>query len=139
MVDRSLYPGPPAIAPVLGRMGKHRLKGFPHYVTTALNRLKLPVDAITSEEAQAEYDTFLKQELYRIGILWALRTMLGPLYEGMILLDRAMHLHETILGTEDDQGLDSENTTTKKGSVQLVAGFDVVESPRNMILIALKD
>ncbi|GJJ72803.1 hypothetical protein EMPS_05161 [Entomortierella parvispora] len=139
MVDRALYPGPPAIAPVLGRMGKHRLKGFPHYVATALNRLKLPVDAITPEEAQREYDAFLKQELYRIGILWALRTMLGPLYEGMILLDRAMHLHETILGTEDDESSSLENKTSKKGLVQLVAGFDVVESPRNMILIALKD
>ncbi|KAG0053715.1 Methyltransferase-like protein 25 [Gryganskiella cystojenkinii] len=138
MVERGLYPGPPAIAPVLGRMGKHRLKGFPHYVTTALNRLKLPADAITPEEAQAAYDLFLKQDLYRIGILWALRTMLGPLYEGMILLDRAMHLHETILGTDDENDEDCKSKE-KKGSVQLVAGFDVVESPRNMILIALKD
>lgn len=129
MVEKGLYPGPPAIAPVLGRMGKHRLKGFPHYLATALQRLKMPAEAITAEEAQRAYDTFLERDLYRIGILWALRTMLGPLFEGMILLDRAMHLHETIMGRPN----------TKTASVQLVAGFDVVESPRNMVLIALKD
>ncbi|KAG0027361.1 Methyltransferase-like protein 25 [Podila clonocystis] len=129
MVEKGLYPGPPAIAPVLGRMGKHRLKGFPHYMVTALQRLKMPAEAITAEEAQLAYDTFLERDLYRIGILWALRTMLGPLFEGMILLDRAMHLHETIMSRPN----------TKTASVQLVAGFDVVESPRNMILIALKD
>ncbi|KAG0331817.1 hypothetical protein BG000_010573 [Podila horticola] len=129
MVEKRLYPGPPVIAPVLGRMGKHRLKGFPHYLATALQRLKMPAEAITAEEAQIAYDTFLERDLYRIGILWALRTMLGPLFEGMILLDRAMHLHETIMSRPN----------TKTASVQLVAGFDVVESPRNMILIALKD
>ncbi|KAK3819172.1 MAG: methyltransferase domain-containing protein [Linnemannia elongata] len=127
MVERGLYPGPPAIAPVLGRMGKHRLKGFPHYLATAVNRLRLPADKITPEEAQAAYDQFLDRDLYRIGILWALRTMLGPLFEGMILLDRATYLHENIIGDG------------KKASVQLIAGFDVVESPRNMILVALKD
>ncbi|KAF8938744.1 Methyltransferase-like protein 25 [Dissophora ornata] len=131
MVEKGLYPGPPAVAPVLGRMGKHRLKGFPHYLTTAIHRLRLPTDVIPPEEAQAAYEEFLEQDLYRIGILWALRTMLGPLFEGMILLDRATYLHENIVGDgKDDQ---------KKGSVQLVAGFDVVESPRNMILVALKD
>ncbi|KAF8931063.1 Methyltransferase-like protein 25 [Haplosporangium bisporale] len=129
MVEKGLYPGPPAIAPVLGRMGKHRLKGFPHYLATALQRLKMPAEAITAEEAQRAYDTFLERDLYRIGIFWALRTMLGPLFEGMILLDRAMHLHETIMSRPN----------TKTASVQLVAGFDVVESPRNMVLIALKD
>ena len=131
MVERGLYPNPPAVAPVLGRMGKHRLKGFPHYLTTAIHRLRLPTDVISPEEAQAAYEEFLEQDLYRIGILWALRTMLGPLFEGMILLDRATYLHENIVG----DGKDSQ----KKGSVQLVAGFDVVESPRNMILVALKD
>ncbi|KAG0340884.1 Methyltransferase-like protein 25 [Podila humilis] len=137
MVEKDLYPGPPAIAPVLGRMGKHRLKGFPHYLAMALQRLKLPAEAITFEEAQQAYDTYLERDLYRIGILWALRTMLGPLFEGMILLDRAMHLHETILSRPSRH----DGTGKRKGmaSVQLVAGFDVVESPRNMILIALKD
>ncbi|KAF9118914.1 Methyltransferase-like protein 25 [Mortierella sp. 14UC] len=139
MVERGLYPGPPAIAPVLGRMGKHRLKGFPHYLTTAVNRLRLPADRISPEEAQAAYDKFLDRDLYRIGILWALRTMLGPLFEGMILLDRATFLYENIIGSGD---MDSKGKATKAGSkasVQLIAGFDVVESPRNMILVALKD
>jgi hypothetical protein len=130
MVDKSLIPGPPAAAPVLGRMGKHRLKGFPHYLATAIHRLGLPSDAIKPEEAQAAYDQFLEKDLYRIGVLWALRTMLGPIFEGMILLDRAAYLHETIVG---------DGTRPQKGSVQLIPGFDVVESPRNMILIALKD
>ncbi|KAI1290659.1 hypothetical protein EDD11_009117 [Mortierella claussenii] len=131
MVEKGLYPGPPTVAPVLGRMGKHRLKGFPHYLATAINRLRLPVDVIRSEEAQAAYEEFLEKDLYRIGILWALRTMLGPLFEGMILLDRATYLYESIIG---------DNTSVLNGkSVHLVAGFDVVESPRNMILIALKD
>ncbi|KAF9582310.1 hypothetical protein BGW38_000365 [Lunasporangiospora selenospora] len=134
MVERGLYPGPPTVAPVLGRMGKHRLKGFPHYLATAVQRLKLPADVIKSEEAQAAYEQFLERDLYRIGILWALRTMLGPLYEGMILLDRATFLHENVV-----QGQGKECQGTKGGSVQLVAGFDVVESPRNMILIALKN
>ncbi|KAF9538656.1 Methyltransferase-like protein 25 [Mortierella hygrophila] len=140
MVERGLYPGPPAIAPVLGRMGKHRLKGFPHYLTTAVNRLRLPTDKITPEDAQAAYDQFLDRDLYRIGILWALRTMLGPLFEGMILLDRATFLYENII---DDgvEGGDMKKAAVggKKASVQLIAGFDVVESPRNMILVALKD
>ncbi|KAG9323591.1 hypothetical protein KVV02_004841 [Mortierella alpina] len=135
MVERGLYPGPPTTAPVLGRMGKHRLRGFPHYLATALNRLSLPADAIRPEEAQAAYEEFLEKDLYRIGILWALRTMLGPLFEGMILLDRATYLHENVVGNH----LQSPHANKKKASVQLVAGFDVVESPRNMILIALKD
>ncbi|KAF9360894.1 hypothetical protein BGX34_007451 [Mortierella sp. NVP85] len=130
MVERGLYPGPPAVAPVLGRMGKHRLKGFPHYLATAIHRFRLPTDVIKSEEAQAAYEQFLEKDLYRIGILWALRTMLGPLFEGMILLDRAVYLHENVVG---------DGTGPQKGSVQLIPGFDVVESPRNMILIALKD
>ncbi|KAF9138657.1 Methyltransferase-like protein 25 [Linnemannia schmuckeri] len=137
MVERGLYPGPPAVAPVLGRMGKHRLKGFPHYLATAVSRLCLPTDKITPEEAQAAYDEFLDRDLYRIGILWALRTMLGPLFEGMILLDRATYLHENIIGDGDESG--DKKATGKKASVQLIAGFDVVESPRNMILVALKD
>ncbi|KAK3842753.1 MAG: methyltransferase domain-containing protein [Linnemannia gamsii] len=135
MVERGLYPGPPAIAPVLGRMGKHRLKGFPHYLTTAVNRLRLPADKITPEDAQAAYDEFLDRDLYRIGILWALRTMLGPLFEGMILLDRATYLYENIIGTDNHKATKAGS----KASVQLIAGFDVVESPRNMILVALKD
>ncbi|KAF9433824.1 Methyltransferase-like protein 25 [Entomortierella beljakovae] len=138
MVERGLYPGPPAIAPVLGRMGKHRLKGFPHYLITAVNRLRLPTDVIQPEEAQEAYANFLERDLYRIGILWALRTMLGPLFEGMILLDRATFLHENIVGDEG-KGKHTKVYGRGKGSVQLVAGFDVVESPRNMILIALKD
>ncbi|KAG0198277.1 Methyltransferase-like protein 25 [Mortierella sp. GBA30] len=140
MVERGLYPGPPTIAPVLGRMGKHRLKGFPHYLSTALHRLRLPTDVIRPEEAQAAYEEFLEKDLYRIGILWALRTMLGPLFEGMILLDRATYLYENVVGNSDNSAAaNGEEKTGKKGSVQLVAGFDVVESPRNMILIALKD
>src|SRR5687768_12776659 len=138
MVERGLYPGPPSIAPVLGRMGKHRLKGFPHYLATAVNRLRLPADKITPEEAQAAYDQFLDRDLYRIGILWALRTMLGPLFEGMILLDRATYLYENIIG-DDKDGEKKAAAAGKKASVQLIAGFDVVESPRNMILVALKD
>jgi hypothetical protein len=110
-------------------------------LATAVNRLRLPADRITPEEAQAAYDQFLDRDLYRIGILWALRTMLGPLFEGMILLDRATYLYENILG--DDKGGEKVATATaaagKKASVQLIAGFDVVESPRNMILVALKD
>ncbi|KAG0357973.1 Methyltransferase-like protein 25 [Gamsiella multidivaricata] len=132
MVERGLYPGPPMIAPVLGRMGKHRLKGFPHYLSIAIDRLELPIDVIRPEEAQAAYEEFLEKDLYRIGILWALRTMLGPLFEGMILLDRATYLHESVVGNGD-------KSNGNKGLVQLVAGFDVVESPRNMILIAIKD
>ncbi|KAF9968352.1 Methyltransferase-like protein 25 [Mortierella alpina] len=141
MVERGLYPGPPTIAPVLGRMGKHRLKGFPHYLATALHRLSLPADAIRPEEAQAAYEEFLEKDLYRIGILWALRTMLGPLFEGMILLDRATYLYENVVGNNVQCPHSNSNNSNnkKKASVQLVAGFDVVESPRNMILIALKD
>ncbi|KAF9955465.1 Methyltransferase-like protein 25 [Mortierella alpina] len=139
MVERGLYPGPPTTAPVLGRMGKHRLRGFPHYLATALHRLSLPADAIRPEEAQAAYEEFLEKDLYRIGILWALRTMLGPLFEGMILLDRATYLHENVVGQDLKTPHTSSSSNKKKASVQLVAGFDVVESPRNMILIALKD
>ncbi|KAF9921473.1 Methyltransferase-like protein 25 [Linnemannia zychae] len=140
MVERGLYPGPPAIAPVLGRMGKHRLKGFPHYLATAVKRLGLPSDRISSEEAQAAYDQFLERDLYRIGILWALRTMLGPLFEGMILLDRATFLYENVVGDPSrTKNPDAVGAGEKKASVQLLAGFDVVESPRNMILVALKD
>ncbi|KAF9571010.1 hypothetical protein EC968_001096 [Mortierella alpina] len=142
MVERGLYPGPPTTAPVLGRMGKHRLRGFPHYLATALHRLSLPADAIRPEEAQAAYEEFLEKDLYRIGILWALRTMLGPLFEGMILLDRATYLYENVVGNNNNNNNNNNNSphsNRKKASVQLVAGFDVVESPRNMILIALKD
>ncbi|KAF9088375.1 Methyltransferase-like protein 25 [Mortierella sp. AM989] len=143
IVEKGLYPGPPAVAPVLGRMGKHRLKGFPHYLITAINRSCLPTDAIRPEEAQAAYNEYLEKDLYRIGILWALRTMLGPLFEGMILLDRATFLYENIARDEGKgKGKDVEVADGERGrggSVQLVAGFDVVESPRNMILIALKN
>ncbi|KAF9909264.1 hypothetical protein EC991_008901 [Linnemannia zychae] len=139
MVERGLYPGPPAIAPVLGRMGKHRLKGFPHYLATAVNRLHLPTDRISPEEAQVAYDEFLDRDLYRIGILWALRTMLGPLFEGMILLDRATFLYENIIGSGSGDSKDKATKSESKASVQLIAGFDVVESPRNMILVALKN
>ncbi|KAF9346785.1 Methyltransferase-like protein 25 [Mortierella sp. AD094] len=140
MVEKGLYPGPPAVAPVLGRMGKNRLKGFPHYLATAINRLRLPTDVIRPEDAQAAYDEYLEKDLYRIGILWALRTMLGPLFEGMILLDRATFLYENIVG-DDGKGksIKTSGGGGQGGSVQLVAGFDVVESPRNMILIALKN
>ncbi|KAG0224991.1 Methyltransferase-like protein 25 [Actinomortierella wolfii] len=151
MVDRGLYPGPPAVAPVLGRMGKHRRRGFYHYLSTAFQRLKLAEHTPSEEEVEAIYQENLEQSLYRIGVFWAFRTMLGPLFEGLVLLDRWAYLQEQLEDQDEafyqqqlekqekQQQKQTEAPVRPKSTVELVAGFDIVESPRNMILIGIKD
>ncbi|KAG0255586.1 hypothetical protein DFQ27_006194 [Actinomortierella ambigua] len=144
MVERGLYPGPPAVAPVLGRMGKHRRKGFYHYLSTAFQRLKIAEHTPSEEEVEAIYQEHLEQSLYRIGVFWAFRTMLGPLFEGMVLLDRWAFLQEQLEDQDvafHQQQLQEQQEPAKRprSTVELVAGFDIVESPRNMILIGIKD
>ncbi|KAI8984618.1 methyltransferase domain-containing protein [Mycotypha africana] len=114
-------------APIVGRLNnKKDFTSFPVYVKAALHRLKMPIDSITEEEAQAYYDQGIQMQAdQQITIFWTLRALLAPVLESIILVDRWLYLTETI-----------EDSPTKQ--VYLWPLFDPILSPRNMVIVATK-
>ncbi|KAJ3031530.1 UNVERIFIED_CONTAM: hypothetical protein HDU68_003066 [Siphonaria sp. JEL0065] len=101
-------------------------KGFPHYAKLALSRLKIDTDAEgLSEERLKEYENRYKSRENEIAIVWTLRSLLGEVFESLLLADRYQFLLEQC----EQKGLDR---------IELIPLFDPVASPRNMVLICTK-
>ncbi|KAI8082960.1 methyltransferase domain-containing protein [Halteromyces radiatus] len=115
-------------APIIGRLNKKRdFDSFPIYVKAALTRLGMDPNAISSDDAAAQYHHYkhTAQVDKRIAVLWTLRALLGPVIESFILMDRYMYLEETV-----------PPSPTK--SVSILPLFDDLVSPRNMVIVATK-
>ncbi|KAI8138487.1 methyltransferase domain-containing protein [Fennellomyces sp. T-0311] len=115
--------------PILGRLNKKFFVSFPVYVQAALQRLKLPESAITTEEAEAYYAEYKAKQIDKqIAVLWTIRALLAPVHESIVLTDRWLYLKES---------LDNEPSTPTKG-VWMWPIFEPLTSPRNMVLVASK-
>jgi len=105
----------------LGRMPARAMRDWPTYCQIAIERLKLDpppegIDAMASAMLE-------ECESYRskVAAYWALRAVLAPVVESLLLLDRALYLTE--------QGVPS---------VELMPVFDPAISPRNFAIVATK-
>ncbi|KAI9303097.1 methyltransferase domain-containing protein [Cunninghamella echinulata] len=115
-------------APIIGRLNKKKdFDSFPIYVKAALHKLKMDPDVISMEESKSYYEQFKSKSKIdkRIGVLWTIRALLGPVIESLILVDRYLYLCENI-----------PSSNTKK--VWLQPLFDPILSPRNMVIMATK-
>ncbi|KAI9496441.1 methyltransferase domain-containing protein [Zychaea mexicana] len=142
MVDKGLASA--SKAPALA----HRINkknGFAGYVQAALKKFGKPVDAITPEEAERYHQEYKYAEK-QITILWTLRSLLAPVLESIVLLDRWLYLKQTVQQQRDDgDQADSNNVTVvdpsnreRSKGVWMWPLFDPMESPRNMVFVASK-
>ncbi|KAI8324229.1 hypothetical protein GQ54DRAFT_74659 [Martensiomyces pterosporus] len=106
-----------------GGTGNNRLaeedKEFALYVYAALNKLKHTWHPPLREcvDCRRRMGFGFKQ----MAVVWTLRSLVGPLIEGMLVVDRALYL-KAHCGPE--------------GQVEAFALFDPVTSPRNVVLVA---
>ncbi|KAJ3242567.1 hypothetical protein HDU81_000012 [Chytriomyces hyalinus] len=111
---------------IIGRLKPSAFtQGFPFYAKLALSRLKMDaaVEGLTDAVLHAYEDAFREREI-EIAIVWTLRSMMGEVFESMLLADRYLYLTEQL-------GVDG-------GTVELLPLFEPVLSPRNMALVAVK-
>ncbi|ORY02626.1 hypothetical protein K493DRAFT_277170 [Basidiobolus meristosporus CBS 931.73] len=105
--------------PKIGKLRKHCFVDFEVYCQSALTRLNYPSDIVSGEtilKYYQEYRPFHK----RLAIFWTIRSLLAPLLEALVLMDRVCYLLEN------------------NCEVDLLPIFDPVESPRNMVVLARK-
>lgn len=123
--------------PILGRLNKKRdFLSFETYCAAALRRLKLPPDSITAEDARQYHTEFRLRGIDRqIAALWTLRTLLAPVLESVVLVDRWCAIREGL-----GLGLDGAKKATAVGGkgVWMWPLFDWVTSPRNVVIVAMK-
>jgi hypothetical protein len=65
-----------------------------------------------------------------VGPFYSLRTILAPIIESFILLDRLLYLKE------QGESMDAKHGTRAQISAYLVPIFEPATSPRNMAIIA---
>jgi Methyltransferase domain len=116
---------------LLGRMGNARVgkvgdafdSGFSQYCIAAFKNLGVdfPRPGITME-VLLDYEAKFAHREQEIAIYWTLRSMMAGVFESIILSDRKLYLEESGLCT-----------------VRLEPIFDEVVSPRNMLLLAVKN
>ncbi|KAI8617140.1 methyltransferase domain-containing protein [Chytriomyces sp. MP71] len=111
---------------IIGRLKPNAFSsGFASYAKLALSRLHIDADAEgLAHEILQRYDDRYKGRELEIAIVWTLRSMMGDIFESLLLADRFLFLTEQL---QDDGSL-----------VQLVPLFEPIISPRNMALIAVK-
>ncbi|KAK9710619.1 hypothetical protein K7432_008323 [Basidiobolus ranarum] len=105
--------------PKIGKLRKHCFVSFEVYCQSAFARLNYPSDAVSSDTLHKYYQEYLPFHK-RLAIFWTIRSLLAPLLEALVLMDRACYLQEN----------DCE--------VDLLPIFDPIESPRNMVVLARK-
>ncbi|KAI8614123.1 methyltransferase domain-containing protein [Chytriomyces sp. MP71] len=112
---------------VIGQLKSNAFSnGFAHYAKLALAKLQIDADSegLTPSVLNTYEDAFRKHEI-EVAILWTLRSMMGNIFESLLLADRYLCL--------DEQLGDKDGTL-----IHLVPLFDPVISPRNMALVAVK-
>ncbi|XP_030832567.1 protein RRNAD1 isoform X2 [Strongylocentrotus purpuratus] len=96
---------------------KPHLKTFQEYAASALEALGIPYE----DRHLADLEERYRPEWTNVITYHVLRIMMGPIVESLLLLDRVLYLYE--------QGIESK----------LVPVFDADISPRNFVLVAVKD
>ncbi|KAJ1663526.1 hypothetical protein IW140_004955 [Coemansia sp. RSA 1813] len=94
-------------------------KEFAVYVLAALDKMQHAWRPTVAQCVECQRE--MRHGLQQVAAAWTLMSMAGPLVESMLVADRALYLRECC-GTD--------------GLVQAFALFDVVESPRNVVLVA---
>jgi hypothetical protein len=83
----------------------------------------------TEESLQSFYDEFEQknQGLAKVSAFWSLRTVLAPVIESLLLVDRLLYLKELV-----------EKSKIQQGSVELSLFplFDSIISPRNFVIVS---
>ncbi|KAJ1904995.1 hypothetical protein LPJ81_002174 [Coemansia sp. IMI 209127] len=92
---------------------------FAVYALAALEKMKHPWRPTVAQCVECQHG--MKHGLQQVAAAWTLMAMVGPLVESMLVVDRALYLRECC---------------GAGGSVRAFALFDVVESPRNVVLVA---
>ncbi|KAL1920542.1 uncharacterized protein VTP21DRAFT_919 [Calcarisporiella thermophila] len=141
MVEKGLCT--PGEAPTIGRLRPRHFRNFRSYCEASLRRLRSRSLTTTPTLEQADEDIdegglawkageellhdcekyherFHPWGLRRVTVFWALRSILGPVLESLILLDRMLYLQE--------QGVQA----------QMWPLFDRVISPRNFVVVGIK-
>ncbi|KAI9253932.1 methyltransferase domain-containing protein [Phascolomyces articulosus] len=144
MVDKGLSSASKA-PPLAHRINKKN--GFTGYVQAALKKFGMSPDSITAEEA----DQYLEEYKYaekQITILWTLRSLLAPVLESIVLVDRWLYLKEAVLQKRpleetqiisgEHDGLTKNNNAPPSRGVWMWPLFDPLESPRNIVFVASK-
>ncbi|KAK9874678.1 hypothetical protein WA026_005498 [Henosepilachna vigintioctopunctata] len=103
----------------VGKM-KKKYKNFVEYVRMAVNKLELENFDVSDQDLQKLHDNY-KPRLDELNIFYLIRSVISPVIENLILLDRLLFLLE--------QGYD------KSFIVQL---FDAIISPRCYGIISIK-
>ncbi|KAJ2745948.1 hypothetical protein GGI20_001763 [Coemansia sp. BCRC 34301] len=104
------------------RAAEERVGGvdaFAAYAYAALERLGVAWRPTVAECTEAQQEK--RHGLLQMAVVWTLRSLMGPLIEGMLVMDRALYLRMHC-GPE--------------GGVRAFALFDAVASPRNVVLVA---
>ncbi|KAI9323275.1 methyltransferase domain-containing protein [Dichotomocladium elegans] len=103
---------------------------FGAYVQKALKKFGAAPDAISPEEANMYYARYKNQcrADRQITVLWTLRSLLAPVLESLILMDRWLYL----------RGVVSKGSGSPKSGVWMWPLFDPYESPRNVVFVASK-
>ena len=105
----------------LGRMPARAMRDWPTYLQIAMERLKLDPPAGGIEAMAAAVLEECEPCRVKVSAYWALRAVLAPVVESLVLIDRVLYLTE--------QGIPS---------VELLPVFDPAISPRNFAIIASK-
>ncbi|KAJ2551358.1 hypothetical protein EV175_003723 [Coemansia sp. RSA 1933] len=92
---------------------------FAVYALAALERMRHAWRPTVAQCVECQNEK--KHGLQQVAAVWTLMSMLGPLVESMLVADRVLYLSERC---------------GSGGSVQAFALFDVVDSPRNVVLVA---
>ncbi|KAJ2878860.1 hypothetical protein IWW38_006229, partial [Coemansia aciculifera] len=92
---------------------------FAAYAYAALERLGVAWRPTVAQCVEAQL--VKRHGLRQMAVVWTLRSLMGPLIEGMLVVDRALYLRSHC-GPE--------------GGVRAFALFDAVTSPRNVVLVA---
>lgn len=102
---------------------------FATYVKIALQTLDIQPDAITPEEIESYYHDYKYNRAAdkQIIALWTIRSLLAPVLESLILMDRWLYLKEAV-----------GDRSNEHSGVWMWPLFDPTESPRNVVFVASK-
>ncbi|KAJ3111619.1 hypothetical protein HDU96_005525 [Phlyctochytrium bullatum] len=148
---------------VIGRLRPHAFaNGFPHYAQTALGRLGLKdLDALGLDTAALKrYEDEYESREKELAAVWTLRAMMGAAAESLIVVDRAVWLAEVAAGVSEEEDFDVDvvedgrlvqvragvrddkgSEAARKGAalrVRIFPLFNLVDSPRNIVVVAEK-
>ena len=115
-----------------------------------VNSHRLGLEARFTDEQLEAIEREFAPIRHRVRCLLALQSLLGPLVENAVLIDRLLFLHEhsqemtrgDSSSSGDGSAVSADSKQTASAAVQLrttlVPAFDPMLSPRNMVIVAIK-